>query len=210
MSFLAEEEIDDVLYCARANDLEELKSFISTLDTKYTSESPASIILAAVDSETGNNAAHYACGNGHQDVIKYLLSQFPADSSPSSKSLLIAQNKAGNTALHWAALNGHLEMVKLLLQSGADVSILNVVGHDAVYEAEINDKDKVVDFLLKEGVGLDTGLGGAEGEDAEEEVKDDPNVTEGAVNGSVDSVDDVKKELEKMEIKDNGTKEEGG
>lgn len=66
MSFLTEEEIDDVLYCARANDLEELKPFISTLDTKYASESPASIILAAVDSETGNNAAHYASGNGHQ------------------------------------------------------------------------------------------------------------------------------------------------
>lgn len=98
-------------------------------------------------------------------------------------------------------------MVKLLLESGADVSILNAVGHDAVYEAEINDKNDVVDFLLKEGVGLDTGLGGAEGEGAEEEVKDDPTVMEGAVNGGVDS---VKEELEKMDIKDNGAKEEGG
>ncbi|TID22819.1 hypothetical protein E6O75_ATG01993 [Venturia nashicola] len=205
MSFLTEEEIDDVLDCARANDLEELKPFISTLDAKYTSESPASIILAAVDPDTGNNAAHYACGNGHQDVIKYLLSQFPADSSPSSKTLLTAQNKAGNTALHWAALNGHLEMVKLLLESGADVSILNAVGHDAVYEAEINDKDKVVDFLLKEGVGLDTGLGGAEGEDAKEESKDDSNVMEGSVNGGVDG---AKEELEKLDIRDDSRKEE--
>lgn len=96
--------------------------------------------------------------------------------------------------------------MKLLLESGADVSILNAVGHDAVYEAEINDKEKVVDFLLKEGVGLDTGLGGAEGEDAEEETKDDPNVMEGAVNGGVDG---AKEEMEKLDIKDDGVKEAG-
>jgi ankyrin repeat protein len=98
-------------------------------------------------------------------------------------------------------------MVKLLLESGADVSTLNAVGHDAVYEAEINDKNDVVDFLLKEAVGLDTGIGGAEGEDAEEEVKEDPNVMEGTMNGGVDS---VKEEMEQMDIKDDKQKEEGG
>lgn len=97
--------------------------------------------------------------------------------------------------------------MKLLLESGADVSILNAVGHDAVYEAEINDKDKVVDFLLKEGVGLDKGLGGAEGEGAEEEVKEDSNIMEGTMNGGVDG---VKEDLEKLDIKDDGAKEEGG
>ncbi|QDS68848.1 hypothetical protein FKW77_007252 [Venturia effusa] len=210
MPFLTEEEIDDVLYSARTNDLEELKPFISTLHTKYTSETPASIILAAVDAETGNNAAHYACGNGHIDIIKYLLSQFPSDSNPPSKTLLTARNKAGNTALHWAALHGHLEIVKLLLLSGADVSILNAVGHDAVYEAEINDKQDVVAVLLKEGVGLDTGLGSAEGGVADEEVKDDTTAMEGAVNGRADGVDGVQEELEKVEIKDESAKEEGG
>lgn len=69
MSFLTEEEIDDVLYCSRVNDLEELKPLISSLHAKCTSESPASIILAAVDAETGNNAAHYACGNGHLGTV---------------------------------------------------------------------------------------------------------------------------------------------
>jgi len=98
-------------------------------------------------------------------------------------------------------------MVKLLLESGADVSTLNAVGHDAVYEAEINDKNDVVDFLLKEAVGLDTGIAGAEGEDAEEEVKEDPNVMEGTMNGGVDG---VKEELERMDIKDDTQKEEGG
>jgi hypothetical protein len=228
MSFLTEEEIDDIIYCSRANELEELKPYISSLSTKYTTESAASILLAAVDAETGNNAAHYACGNGHLgrfhspkkvrrerltlnacvDIIKYLLSEIlSSDSASSSKSLLNAQNKAGNTPLHWAALNGHLPLVKLLLESGADVSILNASGHDAVYEAEINDKNDVVDFLLQEAVGLDTGIGGTDGEDVEEEVKDDPNVMEGAMN---DDVDGVKEDVEKMDIKGDDVKENGG
>lgn len=98
-------------------------------------------------------------------------------------------------------------MVKLLLENGADVSILNAVGHDAVYEAEINDKNDVVDFLLKEAVGLDTGIGGAEGEAAEEEVKEEPNAMEGTMDGGVDG---VKEEMEKMDIKDDKQKEEDG
>lgn len=89
-------------------------------------------------------------------------------------------------------------MVKLLLESGADVSVLNGVGHDAVYEAEINDKNDVVDFLLKEAVGLDTGIAGADSEDAEEEVKDDPSVMEGTRNGGVN---ELKENIEKMDIK---------
>jgi uncharacterized protein len=70
MSLLTEEEIDDILYCSRANDFEELRHFISSLGLKYTTESAASIILTSVDIETGNNAAHYACGNGHLGTLQ--------------------------------------------------------------------------------------------------------------------------------------------
>jgi hypothetical protein len=66
-------------------------------------------------------------------------------------AILNAQNKSGNTALHWAALNGHLESVKKLLEYGADPTITNQKGHDAVYEAELNDKKEVVEWVLKEG-----------------------------------------------------------
>lgn len=68
-------------------------------------------------------------------------------------------NEAGNTALHWAALNGHLECVKLLVQSGADVTMINRAGHDAVFEAEINDKGSVVDWLLGAVQELESGIG---------------------------------------------------
>jgi ankyrin repeat protein len=75
-------------------------------------------------------------------------------------SILNTQNKSGNTALHWAALNGHLESVKKLIGNGADPTIKNQKGHDAVYESELNDKKEVVEWVLREGgEGLEEGLG---------------------------------------------------
>jgi uncharacterized protein len=96
-------------------------------------------------------------------------------------SILNVQNKAGNTALHWAALNGHLDAVKVLLEEGADPTITNSRGHDAVYEAEVNDKKEVVEWVLKEGgEGLEMGVagvagvaGGEEGEREGEEIGDE-------------------------------------
>ena len=38
--------------------------------------------------------------------------------------------------MHWAALNTHLECVKALVEAGADVTIKNDAGHDAVFLAE--------------------------------------------------------------------------
>jgi FOG: Ankyrin repeat len=43
------------------------------------------------------------------------------------------RNYSGNTSLHWAALNTHLECVKALVESGADVTVKNDAGHDAVF-----------------------------------------------------------------------------
>jgi len=139
------------------------------------------------------------------EIIKYLVSQFsPSDSSPSPKTLLNTQNQSGNTPLHWAALNGHLAIVKLFLESGADVSVLNGAGHDAVYEAEINDKNDVVEWLLKEGVGLDTGISGG----VDELDTEDQNVMEGTMNGGTDG---LKEDMEKMDMNENEkTKQNGG
>jgi ankyrin repeat protein len=97
------------------------------------------------------------------DVVKFLV----ATGEP---ALLNAVNDAGNTALHWAALNGHLESVKMLIAAGADITIFNKAGHDAVFEAEINDKKDVVDWLLGHVEGLEKSIGGAAGGDGEEEM----------------------------------------
>lgn len=88
----------------------------------------------------------------------------PTPQNPTMLSILNTQNKAGNTPLHWAALNGHLECVKVLLEAGGDPTITNQRGHDAVYEAELNDKKEVVEWVLKEGgEGLEEGVGGDAG-----------------------------------------------
>lgn len=103
-------------------------------------------------------------------------------------------NDAGNTPLHWAALNGHLESVKLLVQSGADVTIINKAGHDAVFEAEINDKKEVVEWLLGAVEELEKGIG-QNGEASN-------NVDEEGGAGSEPAVEDVRKQIEGMETRD--------
>jgi uncharacterized protein len=58
------------------------------------------------------------------------------------------------------------------LEQGADPTIQNHKGHDVAYEAELNDKTKVVEWILTEGgAGLEEGLGGG----TEEEVDDKEN-----------------------------------
>lgn len=85
--------------------------------------------------------------------MKYLASLMTDFATPTSlrSAILNLQNGSGNTALHWAALNGHLEAVKILIAAGANSFVRNKAGHDAVYEAEINSKEDVVDWLFKEG-----------------------------------------------------------
>ena len=86
-------------------------------------------------------------------------------------SLLSAQNSAGNTPLHWAALNGHLTSVQCLVEKGADPYLQNKAGHDAVYEAERNDRREAVEWMLKEG-GLEEEMEGVQGE-AEEMAQEE-------------------------------------
>jgi uncharacterized protein len=98
-----------------------------------------------------------------------------AETNEFAKSIINAQNKAGNTPLHWAALNGHVENLLLLLRYGADPSILNAAGHDALFEAELNEKTKSVEVLLAEGKELESGLNanGTNGETQIDEVSID-------------------------------------
>lgn len=79
--------------------------------------------------------------------MEYLLKVIASNSE--LKPLVNAQNESGNTPLHWAALNGHLEVVKLLCDNEADPFLKNEVGHDAYYEAQSNDQEEIVDYLLE-------------------------------------------------------------
>jgi uncharacterized protein len=67
------------------------------------------------------------------------------------------------------------------LDNGADPTLANRAGHDAVYEAEVNEKREVVEWVLREGgEGLEEGIAGGEGgvEGGGEEVEEDMDVEE--------------------------------
>ncbi|KAL8711926.1 MAG: hypothetical protein Q9225_007032, partial [Loekoesia sp. 1 TL-2023] len=105
---LSADEIDDLLYLARINDLHDLKAGIEAIALAQKT-TPENIIIATIDPESGNGLLHMAAANGCMDILNYLL----PSSTPTSLNLNLP-NSSGNTPLHWAALNGHLDAVKLL------------------------------------------------------------------------------------------------
>ncbi|MCJ1258585.1 hypothetical protein MMC24_006418 [Lignoscripta atroalba] len=184
---LSEDEIDDLLYFARTGELSDLKTSVEAF-AKAANASQSDIIVAAVDSFSGNGPLHMASANGHLETLQYLLSLVSSATSEAHKSTLDAQNASGNTPLHWASLNGHLEAVKILVSAGADPSIVNSAGHDAVYEAEVNEKEKVAEWLLTEGKGLETGVGNGR------------DIGEGAVPGEEDEVTNLEEDVGNMDV----------
>ncbi|KAF2657124.1 ankyrin [Lophiostoma macrostomum CBS 122681] len=205
---LDEDAIDEILYLARANETSDLGGYLSELSS-HTKHAQADLIAAAVDPFSKNTALHYAAANGHVDVVKVLLSHNLDKVTTSTPGLINAVNEAGNTALHWAALNGHLECVKLLIQLGADVTIINKAGHDAVFEAEINDKKEVGDWLLAAVDGLEKGVGSAEEgtPDHDEHTMDVGEKSEAKnttvpVDDGARAVEEVRKQVEAMQTRD--------
>ena len=173
LSSLTTDDVDELLYLARLGETTELKAAID-LFAKTLSTPSHTILTAAVDKESSNGLLHMAAANGHVglfslrsrvlpryatnndlDTLKELLTL----SDSKQAVLLNLQNVSGNTPLHWAALNGHLPAVKLLIEAGADPSVMNRAGKDAVYEAEVNEKNEVAAWLLTEGKGLESAVG---------------------------------------------------
>ncbi|MCJ1271808.1 hypothetical protein MMC22_011713 [Lobaria immixta] len=160
---LTEDEIDDLLYYARNGQLDDFRASIEAF-ARTSNTSHYEVVRAAVDHQSGNSSLHMASANGHSNVLNYVLATIhPASREPRAPTLNV-QNASGNTPLHWASLNGHLEAVKILMAAGADPSVTNQAGHDAVYEAEINSEDAVVKWFLTQG-------NGSESDDA---VNEDP------------------------------------
>ncbi|OZJ03532.1 hypothetical protein BZG36_03432 [Bifiguratus adelaidae] len=150
--------IDDVIYAARAGDLEDLQS------NRYPVQA-----LNGQD-EHGNTALHMAAANGHLgtmhtasesishllDICQFLLPHI---------THVDTQNNEGNTPLHWAALNGHLAIVEALVAKGADCKIKNQANRTPIYEAQAFNHEDVAEFFLK------TMVEDAQNEEGEEEVE---------------------------------------
>ena len=101
---LTEEQTDDVLYAARAGDVEALNETLQALNPD--AKEAARLVLKATN-ESGNTPLHFAAANGHQAIVDVLLPE-------ADLAALLRQNQSGNTALHWAAFNGHVEIAEAL------------------------------------------------------------------------------------------------
>lgn len=64
---LNDEQIDDLLYCARAGELEDLGAYLDELVPPSTQEAVKAkqAVLAQVVDGSGNGMFHYVCANGH-------------------------------------------------------------------------------------------------------------------------------------------------
>ncbi|OKL64714.1 hypothetical protein UA08_00340 [Talaromyces atroroseus] len=137
---LSFEAIDELIYDARLGDIDALKAEISKWSEEH--KIPASTILrSALDTEdeseggTGASLLHWPAANGNVELLNYLL-QILKTTPEESASFINYRNYTGNTPLHWAALNTHLDCVKALVEAGADISLKNDAGHDALFLAE--------------------------------------------------------------------------
>ncbi|KAL2754852.1 hypothetical protein ACRALDRAFT_2028108 [Sodiomyces alcalophilus JCM 7366] len=155
---LSEDEIDDLIYFARAGDLADLQESISTLAARE-SVSAAEILLAARD-EGKSSPLHMAAGNGNLDIVTSLLSHF-SSTQDQRKTFLDLPNEYGNTALHWASLRGHLPVVKVLMEAGANPAAANDKDQIPLDLALFEDRKDIVDHFMALS-------GGLEGENSQE------------------------------------------
>ena len=141
---LEQEDQDSIILDARAGDLESLQEiFTSLIDSK--------LMVTCRDSTSKSTALHMSAGNGHLEMVKYLLSLAKESLSIEElKKFVNETNETGNTALHWASLNGKLDIVEVLCDEyEADPFIRNNFGHDSIFEAENNGKEDVETYFLK-------------------------------------------------------------
>ncbi|KAI1982281.1 ankyrin repeat-containing protein [Ophidiomyces ophidiicola] len=163
---LSLENIDDLIYAARAGDLEGLQTDITSLSLQYNCPL-AAIVESAIDNEdeseggTGACLLHWPAANGNIELLNYLLSII-RNTPDQGLSLVNHANYSGNTPLHWAALNTHLECVKALAYAGASIDVKNGVGHDAAFLAERSEWGTTGGDGLEEMDGEDTAAGATE------------------------------------------------
>ncbi|KAJ5874721.1 uncharacterized protein N7529_003151 [Penicillium soppii] len=138
---LSAEAVDDLIYDARAGDLEALNADIAVLASQHNcneSQIVASAIDTADESEGGSGSCvlHFPAANGNAEILTTLLQKLSSADAAQRSAFINHRNNSGNTPLHWAALNTHLECVKALVEAGADLDVKNDAGHDAVFLAE--------------------------------------------------------------------------
>jgi hypothetical protein len=104
-------------------------------------------LMVGVPNKFGTCALSWACFNGHEAVVRCLLSR-------GGKAGINEPSKAGDKALTSACVRGHLPIVELLLQEGADPDFTDNDGCSPLYRtcvAKLRDDDTriaIVNALL--------------------------------------------------------------
>ncbi|KAK7472254.1 ankyrin repeat-containing protein [Stygiomarasmius scandens] len=194
MAIPTAEEKEDVFLSCRYGDLEDIQQFVKIFGPEPLSE---------IRDENSNSILHMICGNGHKDVLDYILPLVPS-------SLLSTQNISGSTPLHWAALNSHLDIVKTLVQfpSGPGIDLIdikNAAGHSPLAEAELAGWEEGAKWLVEvmnldadknvkeeNGAGVDDSDTVDPKQDIEVEIEDaDGQVAKMTISGGAKSAKDA-------------------
>merc|ERR1719193_396647 len=122
------------------------------------------IKILGADKEARNASGYtpliYAAMNGHEDVLKRLLSLGSCVSEGSSR--------LNSTALHWAVENSHENCVRVLLAARSDVRARDKVGKTALDYCKL--RDQRINELLR---GIEIPVEGIADERKEEKVLDE-------------------------------------
>ncbi|KAF3847741.1 hypothetical protein F7725_020769 [Dissostichus mawsoni] len=92
---------------------------------------------------------HLASQNGHETVVRLLLSRLP-------EKAVSEREAQGRTPLHLASAYGHLNIAKLLLSKGADPNAMDCSLSTALHLSAEEGHNRVVRQLMKSGVNIDS------------------------------------------------------
>ncbi|KAK8040936.1 hypothetical protein PG994_013943 [Apiospora phragmitis] len=187
---LTADEIDDLIYLARAGDDAELTVLLKELADRE--KVTIADVLDAAKDESGATCLHMAAANGQSKSTSAPAqpSSEESASSPEQKqptSYINVANRFGNTALHWACLGNHLDTVKLLLTRGASPALANDKDQIPLDMAAFNNHMVIVEYFLSQS------------RNVEEE-----NAKEGGLAGAVKDVDMDAAEADAEEVKAEG------
>jgi len=160
-------ELEEVLLNCRYGELEELQAFVEKFGWKPINE---------VRDENGNTILHMICGNGHLDLLSYVLPHILPE-------LLGTPNTSGrSTPLHWAAMNSHLQIAKALIEHprGPGPTLIdahNASGRSPLGEAELAGWEEGAKYFV-EVMGIQEGQ--IEAGEATDTVEMEPEAKEAA------------------------------
>ncbi len=112
---------------------------------------PDSSLLAAIDNRRpyrGRTALHWAAGNNHLSVARYLLD--------SGTPIRRSRADFGAFPIHLAAEHGHIPMLRLLLSTGSSVAATDLLKQTPLHRAAKSGNLDAVQLLLNNGASIET------------------------------------------------------